>query len=57
MGNQINSQQEQIDRKTLRSICDGVGERLQQSMRPEPTLPTHLQHLIDELRRRDESLH
>jgi hypothetical protein len=57
MDNQINSQQEQIDRKTLRSICDGVGERLQQSMRPEPTLPTHLQHLMDELRRRDDSLH
>jgi hypothetical protein len=57
MNSRINSQQEEIDRKTLRSICDGVGERLQQSLRPEPTLPTHLQHLLDELRLRDESLH
>jgi hypothetical protein len=57
MNSRINSQQEQIDRKTLRSVCDGVGERLQQSMRPEPALPIHLQHLLDELRRREDSLH
>ena len=57
MDSRINSQQEQIDRKTLRSVCDGVGERLRQSMRPEPTLPNHLQHLLDELRRREDSLH
>ncbi|XUJ37659.1 hypothetical protein ACQ5SK_40870 [Bradyrhizobium japonicum] len=25
---------EQIDRRTSRSICDAVGERLQQSLRP-----------------------
>ena len=57
MNSRINSQQDQIDHKTLRSICDGVGERLQQSMRPEPKLPTHLQHLLDELRQRDDSVH
>ena len=31
---------EQIDRRTSRSICDAVGERLQQSLRPESRLPT-----------------
>ncbi|MCG2630292.1 hypothetical protein L6654_27045 [Bradyrhizobium sp. WYCCWR 13023] len=44
---------EQIDRRTSRSICDAVGERLQQSMRPEPRLPTHLEQLLNELRKRD----
>jgi len=45
---------EQIDHRTSRAICDAVGERLQQSMRPEPELPSRLQELMDELRRRDE---
>ena len=45
---------EQIDDKTSRSICDAVGERLQQNLRPESLSPsTHLQHLLDELRSRD----
>jgi hypothetical protein len=44
---------EQIDRKTSRSICDAVGERLQQDLRPDCSPSSHLQHLIDELRRRD----
>jgi hypothetical protein len=30
---------------------------LQQNLRPEPVLPTHLQHLMDELRQRDNNLH
>jgi hypothetical protein len=56
MNNQINDDNEGIDRKTSRSICDAVGERLQQSFRPETShLSSHLQHLMDELRRRDES--
>ncbi len=38
---------EQIDRRTSRSICDAVGERLQQSLRPEPRLPTHLEQLLE----------
>jgi hypothetical protein len=47
---------EPIDRNTSRSICDAVGERLQQSLRPEPSrLSSYLEHLIDELRRRDEA--
>ena len=45
---------ETIDRKTCRSICDAVGERLQQSLRPDTSrLSPRLQHLMDELRRRD----
>ena len=47
------NESEQIDRRTSRSICDGVGERLQQSLRPEPRLPTHLEQLLDELRKQD----
>ena len=43
-----------IDGKTSRSICDAVGERLRQSLRPEQLDPSsHLQHLLDELRRRE----
>ncbi|MGX9424595.1 MULTISPECIES: hypothetical protein [Bradyrhizobium] len=49
---------ELLDHKTCRSICDAVGERLQQSLRPESSLTSQLQHLLDELRRREEdSLH
>jgi hypothetical protein len=44
---------EQIDRRTSRSICDAVGERLQQSLRPEPRLPTHLEQLLNELQKRE----
>lgn len=44
---------EQIDRRTSRSICDAVGERLQQSLRPEPRLTSHLEQLVDELKKRD----
>lgn len=48
----------QIDRKTSRSICDAVGERLQQSLRPDfSRLTPHLQHLMDELRKRDSDGH
>lgn len=48
---------EQIDQRTSRSICDAVGERLQQSLRPEPRLPTHLEQLLNELRQRDRDPH
>jgi hypothetical protein len=53
MNSRITDDGEQIDRKTSRSICDAVGERLQQSLRPDTSLSSHLQHLMDELRRRD----
>ena len=47
---------EPIDRKTSRSICDAVGERLQRALPPDSSnLPGELQHLMDELRKRDAS--
>jgi hypothetical protein len=43
-----------IDGKTSRSICNAVGERLQQSIRPDfSRLPDQLRHLMDALRRQD----
>ena len=54
MNSRITDTSEGIDRKTSRSICDAVGERLQQSLRPDSSRPSsHLQHLMDELRKRD----
>jgi hypothetical protein len=53
MNSLIDGQDEQLDHRTCRSICDAVGERLQQSLRPEPSFSPRLQHLLDELRRRD----
>jgi hypothetical protein len=47
---------EPLDHKSSRAICDAVGERLKQVLHPESTGPSsHLQHLVDELQRRDES--
>jgi len=47
---------EPIDRKTSRSICQAVGDRLQQTLRPDSTrISSYLQHLLDELRKRDEA--
>jgi hypothetical protein len=46
---------ELLDRKSSRSICDAVGERLQRVLRPDSGMSSHLQHLVDELRRRDET--
>ena len=57
MNSRIDSRYDQIDRKTCRSICDAVGERLQQYMSPESVLSPRLQQLVDELRRRDNELH
>jgi hypothetical protein len=54
MSNRITNSSELIDRKTSRSICDAVGERLQQSLRPDfSRLSPYLQHLMDELRKQD----
>ncbi|MGE5156951.1 MAG: hypothetical protein ACM3OF_02280 [Gemmatimonas sp.] len=48
---------ETIDGKTSRSICDAVGQRLQQKMQPDfSQLPDHLRHLMDALRRQDAEL-
>jgi len=54
MTSRITNDSEGIDRKTSRSICDAVGERLQQDLRPVSSrLPNRLHYLMDELRRRD----
>ena len=53
MSGLLANDREQIDRRTSRSICDAVGERLQQSLRPDPRLPTHLEQLLNELRQRE----
>ena len=37
MNPRISDDIEQIDHKTCVSICDAIGERLQQSLRPETT--------------------
>jgi hypothetical protein len=46
---------ELLDQRSSRSICDAVGERLQQTLRPDSGISPYLQHLVDELRRRDEA--
>ena len=41
-----------IDHKTARSICDEVGDRLQQDLAHEASsLPPYLERLVDELRK------
>jgi hypothetical protein len=45
---------EMLDHGSSRSICDAVGERLQQALRPDSGITPYLQHLVDELRKRDE---
>ena len=55
MNSRLTDDSEPIDRKTSRSICEAVGERLQQNLRPETLrLSSHLDQLMDELRKRDE---
>lgn len=54
MNSRITDSNEQIDRKTCRSICNAVGERLHETLRPETSrLSSHLLRLMDELRRLD----
>jgi hypothetical protein len=49
-----NNDVEPIDHKTSRSICDAIGERLQDQFRPETAHPSlRLRQLLEELRRRD----
>ncbi|MGL6060800.1 MAG: hypothetical protein ACRC1G_08935 [Bradyrhizobium sp.] len=42
-----------LDYTTSRTICDAIGERLQQSIRPDYGVSDRLRELLDELRRRD----
>ena len=57
MNAQNNGDFEPIDHKTSRTICDAVGERLQQNLRPEAELPQPLRQLVEQLRRYDGDLH
>ena len=57
MDSRINPVFDQIDHRTSRSICDAVGERLQQNMRPETELSPRLQQLVNELIRRENEPH
>jgi hypothetical protein len=57
MDTRIDHNSELIDHRTCVSICDAIGERLQQSMRPETELSPRLEELVEELRRRDSELH
>jgi hypothetical protein len=54
MTSRITNSSELIDRKTSRSICQAVGERLQQNLRPERSrLSPRLQQLMDKLSAQD----
>jgi hypothetical protein len=54
MNGRIKDTGEQIDHNTSRSICDEIGRRLKQNLRPESLVPApRLQRLMDELRKRD----
>lgn len=53
MSPRLDNDMETLDYKTSRSICDAIGERLQQSIRPDRVLSDRLRQLLDELRRRD----
>jgi hypothetical protein len=47
---------EPFDVRTSRSICDAVGERLQESLRPHALSPSpHLQHLVEQLRQQEDA--
>jgi hypothetical protein len=54
MNGRTTDSSETFDYRTSRSICDAVGERLQQNLRLEDSrLSPRLQQLMEELRRRD----
>ena len=57
MDPRISNDIEPIDHKTCVSICEAIGERLQQNLRPEAEMSPRLRELVDELRRRDNELH
>ena len=58
MNSRINELSETIDRATSRFICDAVGERLQRSLKPDALQSSsNLEHLMDELSRRDQDNH
>lgn len=40
----------EIDHRTSRAVCEGIGERLRDQMKPAATLPHHLQELMNRFR-------
>ncbi len=57
MNGQPTDDTDTIDGKTSRSICNAVGERLQQNLRPDfSRLPEELRHLMDALRQQDSEM-
>jgi hypothetical protein len=55
MNGRATEPREPIDQRTSRSICDAVGERLQQDLRPQFITPSsYLEYLLEELRKRDD---
>ena len=45
-----------IDHKTARSICDEVGDWLQQDLALEAPLPAYLERLVNEFRKQERHL-
>ena len=54
MPDRPSDRREPIDHRTSLSICKAIGERLGQHMGPETPVPSHLQRLMDEMRRQDD---
>ena len=44
-----------IDAATCRAVRDGIGERLKDSLKQQPALPSQLRHLLEFLKRQDQS--
>ena len=54
MPNRINADTLPMDHRTSAAVCDGIGERLRDIMKPAPTdLPPRLQELMERLRQID----
>lgn len=56
MQKRISDDEQAIDRATSASICTAIGERLRRSLASDTSeMPSHLQSLLDEMRRQDEA--
>ncbi|KQW23244.1 hypothetical protein ASC80_08155 [Afipia sp. Root123D2] len=55
MPNRINAEALQMDHRTSAAVCDGIGERLREIMKPAANeLPPRLQELMERLRQVDD---
>lgn len=56
MQKRIATSEQPLDRMTSASICTAIGDRLRRNLASEDAaLPSHLQVLLDEMRRQDEA--